>query len=123
MKELRLIVEITGFDRLLYKETAHWDKCTLSMNDASSAHVEIWESDIDTADKIEPALIRVKGKLRRLILSIEWAYGCELSTKILNIQTPTLDKIADVLEILDSMGIKDRTITHIQPKGCTKGYA
>ncbi len=42
MGEYRLIAEIEGFDRVLYEETAKWDKCTLSMNDSPSAQVEIW---------------------------------------------------------------------------------
>lgn len=116
MEELRLIVEIEGFDRVLYKETAHWDKCTLSMIDDSSARLEIWENDIDTPEKLQTAAVQVKEKLKRLILSIEWTYGQELKTKIIKVYAPSFVDENNILEITESLKIKDQVSLQVEPR-------
>lgn len=122
MEELRLSAEIIGIDRVLYREKARWDKCTLSMKDASSAIVEIWESDIDTHDKLVAAINRVKSRLNRLVLSIEWALGRELYTRNIKIQKPRLSVNADMLEISVStrINVTSTAVAEIQPKQVPK---
>ncbi len=103
MNELRHIVEIEGFDRVLYKEAAQWDKCSLSMNDTLTAHVEIWENDIDTPEKLQTATIEIKEKLRRLVLSIEWAYGRELKLKTIEVHAPSFINDKNQPDISESL--------------------
>ena len=116
MNELRLIVEIGGFDRVLYKEAAHWDKCTLSMIINSSARFEIWENDIDTPEKLQTAIVQVEEKLKRLILSIEWTYGRELKTKTIKVSAPSFVDEKNILEIVESLKLEDRVSSQFEPR-------
>lgn len=116
MEELRLIVEIEGFDRVLYEETAQWDKCLLSMTDIPTAHVEIWENDINTPQRLQIAAVKVKEKLRRLVLSLEWAYGRELRTKIINVCAPSFKDDKNILDISESLELNDQLGTQIEPR-------
>jgi hypothetical protein len=116
MKELRFIVEIEGFDRVLYKETAQWDKCTFSMNDTRTAYVEIWEDDIDTPEKLQTAAIQIKEKLRRLVLSIEWAYGRELKIKTIDVHAPSFIDDKNLLDISESLELGDQINLQVEPR-------
>jgi hypothetical protein len=114
--ELRLVVEIRGFDRVLYKEPAQWDKCKFSMNENLTAHLEIWECNIDSPEKLHSAVVQAKEKLRRLILSIEWAYGHELVSRVTNVYPPSFANEEDILNISESLDLIDRIITQVEPR-------
>lgn len=120
MGELRLIVEIEGFDRILYEKTAQWDKCTFSMNDSHSAQVEIWENDLDTREKLKIADIQVQEKLHRLILAIEWAYGQELKTKIIKVCAPSFVDDNNIIDISESFRLVDQCNAQVEPRKVPK---
>jgi hypothetical protein len=114
--ELRLVVEIRGFDRVLYKETAQWDKCTFSMNENLTAHLEIWECNIDSPEKLHSAVVQAKEKLQRLILSIEWTYGRELLSRVTNVYAPSFANEEDILNISESLELNDRVRIQAEPR-------
>lgn len=118
MEQFRLVVEVKGFDRVLYKESAHWDKCILSMIDGSSRSgiIEIWENDVDTLEKLQAAVVNVKERLERLVLSIEWAYGHELKWEIAKRYVPSLVDKNNILEITESLKIQDQVDLQAAPR-------
>lgn len=116
MEEFRIIVEIDGFDRVLYKKTANWNKCTLSVISNSSAKLEIWEDGIDTPEKLQAAIFNVREKMERFILSIEWTYGHELKPKITEIHAPTFVDENNILEISESLKLQVQVEADVAPR-------
>jgi hypothetical protein len=116
MGELRYIVEIDGFDRILYEESAHWEKCLLAMEDISKAHVEIWESGVDTPQELEFATVRIKEKLHRLVLALEWTYGRELQIKVIKVSAPSFGDDANPTVLAESIEFRDQPSTQVKPR-------
>jgi hypothetical protein len=114
--ELRLVVKVERLDRVLYEEVAHWDKCLLSMENASKAHVEMWESGIDNTEDLELALPRIKERLRRLVLALEWNYGRELSVEVITVRAPSFGKVADLTVTDDSIEFESRAHAAVKPR-------
>lgn len=116
MEEFRLVVEVEGFDRVLYKEPANWGKCNLSQIDCSTAIIEVWENDIDSLEKLKATAVNLKEKIERLILSIEWAYGHELKWKISKIYAPSFVEQNNILEITESLRMQDQVDSQVAPR-------
>ncbi len=119
MGELRFVVEIAGLDRVLYEEPAHWEQCLLSMKETSKAHVELWEAGIDTPQDLKSATVRLNEKLHRLVLAFEWAYGRELSIKIIDIRAPSFDE-ENIAVVVESINLCDQSSTQVKPRKVPK---
>lgn len=116
MGELRYIVEIEGLDRVLYEESAHWEKCLLVMKDISKAHVEMWESGIDTPQELELATGRIEKKLHRLVLALEWTYGQELRTKVMEVSLPSIDDANPAVLVESKIELEDQPSPQMKPR-------
>ena len=116
MSDLRLFIEIKGFDRVLYEAPANWENFTLSIVDNGAAIIETWDSGIESIDKLRSSTISLKEKVKRFILCIEWAYGCELKCKILKISAPSFATENNLLEVTENLGMQDEVVHQVAPR-------
>ena len=116
MKELRVIGEIEGFDRVLYKSPAQWNKFNLSIINNGKAKFEIWSNKVSNVDDIDSEIIKIKDRIERFKLSIEWAYGHKLKYKILDIIKPSFTKNAELIVVHSRAGFKSEGTATVLPR-------
>jgi len=116
MKELKIIGEIEGFDRILYDSPAKWDNFRLSVVDSGKAQFEVWIDQVDDIEKLHSGIISINNRIEQFKLSIEWSYGQELKYKILDIIAPSFDKDVNLLEIRDTLKLKDYVTNTVVPR-------
>ncbi|HUU41930.1 MAG TPA: hypothetical protein VMW42_13425 [Desulfatiglandales bacterium] len=120
MEELRVIGEIDGFDRVLYKSPAQWDNFSLSVVESGKAKFEAWADQIDNIDKLNSEITGIKDRIEQFILSVEWEYGHELSYKITDIIAPAFTTDANLLEIRETLNVEDHVTNTVVPRKVPK---
>ncbi len=116
MEKLRLTVEVEGFDRVLYDSSAQWDNFNLSVIDSGKGVFEAWADDIDDIEKVQSAIASLIHQIERFILSIEWAFGCELKYKITKVIAPSFATDANLLEIRERLEMEDQVYAMVAPR-------
>jgi len=116
MGQVKIIGEIEGFDRVLYNSTTTWEGFCLSIIEDGKAEFQISIDGIDAIEQTPNTVQAAREQVERFMLAVEWAFGHELSYKIINIETQDFISEVGLAELRDGLNISDYAALEIPPK-------
>lgn len=115
MEELRIIIQIEGFDRILYDEPAQWDDISLSVIDNGKCTLEACSRNVENEKQVASELTRRNEEIERFILAVEWAYGHELNRTSRQLIAPSFVDTSRIVEIEDNLSFGDQPHPSVRP--------
>ena len=108
MNEVRIVVEVKGFNWRLLQEKAVWDNFQFSMPDEENGIIEAWIENIEVAEKVKPALKSLEERITRFVLALELKVCRELKWKVTQTTLPPYLTDNENIQLSDHVELTDK---------------